>query len=757
MTRRRLLLLGSAGLSAAAIALVAFPPARHFLRHEFARHRFVRFDGAPVAAVVPKRAALPVANTDEGDPRFAARIAAEVAVAFTAPPRLDASAFAGPTVTTRAARTALQAEPIDKADPAPPPNPTDAAAVDLTGARQAIGSYRRGDYAAGDDFARLAGAPVQAALQWVAIRTNVRQAGLSRLETFAGAHPDWPTLPWVRRRIEEMRGAGRDPATVLALFATAAPSTLAGRLALARARLATQDPEIAATVVRAIWRDEDFTVAEEASILQDFGSLLRKEDHKRRADRLLYAEAVPAGLRAAALAGPDVVLLERARAAVIASAPSDAAIAAVPKPLQDDPGLFFARAQKARRAGRITEAAALLLAAPTDPDLAIDGDAWWVERRLVARKLLDAGDPTTAFRICTLPSSGSDATRVEAAFHAGWIALRFLHDPSLAAPRFATLAGFAGTPVSIARAAYWQGRTAAEAGDAAAATRFFAQAAEQPTTFYGQLAGDRVGRAGPVLREPVQPVSDADQREATRAVSLLFALGERDLALSLALAAVKEEPDPAQVASLSEAVAATRDAKAAVLVGKAAAERGIPVDEVAYPTFGIPGYQPLRNSADRSTVYAIARQESEFDARSLSPAGAKGLMQMITATARRTAAQTGVAFDEARLAGDPAFNAQLGAAHLGRLLSDQDGSYILAFAAYNAGPGKVKDWIAAYGDPRKPGVDPVDWIERIPFTETRNYVQRVFENMNIYRARFGVPGATLADLARGPGQSDKGT
>ena len=136
-------------------------------------------------------------------------------------------------------------------------------------------------------------------------------------------------------------------------------------------------------------------------------------------------------------------------------------------------------------------------------------------------------------------------------------------------------------------------------------------------------------------------------------------------------------------------------------------------------------------------VYAIARQESEFDQRSASAAGAKGLMQLISSTARLTAAKLGVSYDDARLANDPAFNAQLGAAHLGQLLGEQRGSYILTFAAYNAGSARVKEWIAAYGDPRRPGVDPVDWIERIPFTETRNYVQRVFENLQVYRSLFG--------------------
>jgi soluble lytic murein transglycosylase len=237
-------------------------------------------------------------------------------------------------------------------------------------------------------------------------------------------------------------------------------------------------------------------------------------------------------------------------------------------------------------------------------------------------------------------------------------------------------------------------------------------------------------------------------------VALLFALGERELALQLAVTIARTETDESQVAALAAVVEATQDAKATLTIGKAAAQRGVELDEAAFPTFGIPGYQPLSNSADRSTVFAIARQESEFNPKSVSSAGAKGLMQLIASTAKQTAERAGVGFDENRLLNDAAFNAQIGAAHLGKLLADHGGSYILTFAAYNAGSRKVQDWIEAYGDPRKPGVDPVDWIERIPFTETRNYVQRVFENMQIYRTRFGMPIALLSNpprLASGKG------
>jgi soluble lytic murein transglycosylase len=207
--------------------------------------------------------------------------------------------------------------------------------------------------------------------------------------------------------------------------------------------------------------------------------------------------------------------------------------------------------------------------------------------------------------------------------------------------------------------------------------------------------------------------------------------------------------DESQLAALAALPARFGDAPGAVEIGKLATLRGFPIDSAAFPTFGVPEFSPLAGSADLSLVYSIARQESEFIPAAASGAGAKGLMQLLPATARDAAKRAGVAFDAGRLITDPSFNTQLGAAFLGQLLADENGSPVLAFAAYNAGGGRVQQWIQAYGDPRLPNVDPVDWIERIPFDETRDYVQRVMENWRVYRARFAKPAET-ADETTNP-------
>jgi soluble lytic murein transglycosylase len=282
---------------------------------------------------------------------------------------------------------------------------------------------------------------------------------------------------------------------------------------------------------------------------------------------------------------------------------------------------------------------------------------------------------------------------------------------------------------------YWLGRTAEVENDSRAHD-FYLQAAAHSTTFYGQLANARLGAEDRPIRPAPTPAYGDNRDEAVRVAELLFALGEKDIAAPLALDGARYLQDESQVAALGEIVTRQGDARLSLIYGKAASYRGVALDDVAFPAYGVPSFNALPGSASRSIVFAVARQESAFDPKAVSSAGAMGLMQMIASTARHTASMRGVSFDMSRMLSDPPFNAQLGAAHLGILLGEYRGAYLLTFAAYNAGGGRVKQWIDAYGDPRKPNVDPIDWVERIPITETRNYVQRVMENFVVYRAKF---------------------
>jgi len=600
----------------------------------------------------------------------------------------------------------------------------------------ALAAFKNGDFAAGEAAAAgLQTNLAHTAAHWAGVKLHPREAGFRRIAAFLEAHPDWPAAEWLRKRAEEaLVGEHQPDKVVKAWFETTPPITPYGKYALAKALAREGDFDTAAFYARDAWREDDLGQSFETIFLKELGELLTVQDHKYRADRMFYAGKNGPALRAAELAGKDATLLARARLG------GDKLAAGLPPALQNDPTLLFARVRSLNAAKKFAEAGALLRKAPTDPAKVIDGDVWWAERRQTSRKLLDLGDADTAYLVAAQHGARSTSNKVEAEFQAGWIALRFLDDPSRAARHFAALAQVAETPLQKSRALYWRGR-AAEAfhtpEDDAGAREFYRQAAAHSTTFYGQLATAKLGAEDRPLRPAPETAKAEERHEAVQVAELLFSTGDREIAAPLALDAAKNLAEAKQVAALGEVIANQHEAKLSLVFGKSASYRGVPLDDVAFPSYGIPDFEALPNSASRSVVYAIARQESAFDPKAVSSAGAMGLMQMIASTARHTAYQHGVAFDLSRMISEPSFNAKLGAAHLGILLGEYRGAYLLTFAAYNAGGGRVKQWIDAYGDPRKPNVDPIDWVERIPITETRNYVQRVMENFVVYRAKFG--------------------
>jgi soluble lytic murein transglycosylase len=648
-----------------------------------------------------------------------------------------------------AARAIGALSAVAPSPPAAPDSPAPAPAPTLSS--EAALLYNRGDVAGLAALAHAANdAAARSALEWASLRANAHPS-FAALAAFLEAHPTWPSGGWIRERQEADLPEG--PAKVAAFFAGGAPQTSAGKIAAARAARAMGRSDEATQIIRALWRDGNFDALTESVTLRDFGASLTKDDHKHRADRLLYAGYGGSAAHAAAFAGPDVLALIEARIQAARAPTSAALLKAVPASLRGDPGLLFSRVQYARRAGRVFEAAVLLSLAPNDRAALVSPDRWWSERKMVAAALLDLNEPRLAFEVCaeTVRPETPEA-EVDAEFHAGWIALRFLNDPTAAAERFALAALAADAPLSIARAAYWQGRAAEAMGGAQAAKGFYEHAASEPIAYYGQLAAQRLGQTRLALRAP-KPAAEGDRRdEAVGAVAALYGDGLDDLAAALAFDAARQWRDESQIAAMAEVVQRFGDAGTQVQFGKLALIRGYPLDATAFPASGMPAFLPLANSADLPTVYAVARQESEFIWRSSSWAGAKGLMQMLPSTAVLTARQAGVEFDYARLIADPAFNTRLGASLLGQLIADEGGSRELAFAAYNAGPGRVTQWIAAHGDPRDGTADLIDWIERIPFDETRDYVQRVSENLAVYRQRFAeerpAPPPVSARLAR---------
>jgi soluble lytic murein transglycosylase-like protein len=373
-----------------------------------------------------------------------------------------------------------------------------------------------------------------------------------------------------------------------------------------------------------------------------------------------------------------------------------------------------------------------------------DSDERWRERRGLARRLIDLGDAATAYRVVREAAPPANPYyRAEFHFMTGWIALRFLNDPSAALAHFARIDEGSTDPIVRARAAYWRGRAAEAGGQFAEMRAQYEAAARYPTAYYGQLANARLGLGEIALHSPPPEPMPGTAGELVHAADILYAIGEHDLAVSFITDLAKESNDVASVAAVGQVSARYNDAQAMMLIGKTALARGMAMDQYAFPDVGVPLYRAIGPQLDRCIVYSIVRTESGFNQRDKSPAKAVGLMQVTPEAGRDTAKRFGVAYDWNRLVSDPVYNTQMGAAEVGALLKEYRGSYVMAFAGYNAGRGRVAEWVAKHGDPRDPKVDAVDWVERIPFAETRNYVQRVMENLQVYCARFGASTATV--------------
>jgi soluble lytic murein transglycosylase len=637
----------------------------------------------------------------------------------------------------------------------------------VTTVKEAIALIRKGKTQDAAALAESVDDPVAVKLiQWARLRHRDSEAGFDRYTAFISANPDWPGMSLLRRRAEARLWQERRDADTVRRFVGERPASPAGRLALARVALQAGDRATAESEVRAVWQSAALSAELETAVLATFPDVLTRADHVARMDRRIGAKDFGAAMRAAKRVGDDRVAIVKACSAAMAkSEKSGALLDAVPAQARGDLGYALCRITWLLRndtpgsniKGRIVTpkdhiaAAAKLALAGSPEDLRRqDTDEWWRARRALARKLIDLGDPATAYQVVRVAAPPANPYyEADVHFMAGWIALRFLGDPATAREHFTHVDEGKIDPVTLSRAAYWRGRAAEAAGDLDDMQAQYETAARHGTTYYGQLARARLGFADLAVSRPAPEPADDSNNEVLRAATILYQIGEGDLALSFLTDLATESNDPAVISGVGNLAARYKDAQAMLLVGKNALGRGLPLDHYAFPDIGVPNYKPVASPLDRCIVYAIVRTESGFDQADRSAAKAVGLMQVTPAAARDTAKRFGVSYDWKRLVSDPVYNTQLGAGEISGLLKDYRGSLILTFAGYNAGRGRVQQWVAQHGDPRDPKVDAVDWVERIPFSETRNYVQRVMENLQVYRQRFGENTATLeANLHR---------
>ncbi len=616
---------------------------------------------------------------------------------------------------------------------------------DLAAIKDAVALARRGKIAEATELEKGIGDPAGRKLvEWFILRHPETSTSFSRYAAFISANPDWPSIALLRKRAEgalwqdRSSDLARDAAQIRE-FTGGQPTTTKGKFAVARMLLAEGDRDGAARLAREAWRSDEFSETTEADAYQAFGELLTRDDHRARMDKRIGAKDLAAARRAAQRLGSDELAIVKACGAVRGKDDkAKDALDDVATEARRDLGYTLCRIQWLIGQNKIDEAAQATIAAAPDTMAQQDTDQWWRERRTLARKLLDQGKFQTAYdviRPAALPAS--EAYRADYHFMCGWIALRYLNNPAAARSHFADIDEGSTNPIVLARANYWRGRVAEAVGEKAEMELSYAAAARYPTAYYGQLARAKLGIGVGELKLPVTSAeSAAIADERVRAADMLYEIGERDVMLYFAADLAEQISDTSVLRALGELTQRRNDARSMLQLGKSALARGLELAHYAFPTIGIPPHSPIAPDIGRTMTYSVARTESAFDQKDKSSASAVGLMQVTPEAGRDTAKRFGVSYDWDKLVSDPVYNTQMGAAELSALVSEYKGSEIMIFAGYNAGRGRVRDWVKAYGDPRDPNIDPVDWVERIPFSETRNYVQRVMENMQVYRMRF---------------------
>jgi soluble lytic murein transglycosylase len=566
----------------------------------------------------------------------------------------------------------------------------------------------------------------------------------------------WPRAAARQQAAEKLiETSGMGPQAIVTWFGGGTPTTGEGAMALASALQATGHRTEANDTIRVAWRTLSFEADVQRSMLARFGSVLTQEDHVRRLDMLLYGPQGPAARDMLNLVTGDQRALGDARMALRSNSGNAMGLAgALPSSVARDPGLIVEQVGYLRRRGQNDQALSILASA-TAPTIPSDeaGSRIWRERyQLVLYALRNRN-----FRGAYAAAANTGLTRggdaADAEFYAGWIALTRLRDPARADTHFARLQSIGSSPITQGRALYWRGRAAEAANDAVNAQLYYGQAARFPTVFYGQLAAAKLGQAPVSLgRDP--EVTSADRarfegREAVRAARMLAEIGARDTFKVLVQSIDDILPTAAEEALLVDLARGYGDQDLSMKVVRAAAQRGFLLPDRGYPVRSAPasGF----NGVETALVYGVTRQESGFDPRARSPVGARGLMQLMPGTAQILARRIGISYN-GNLLDDPEYNMRLGSAYLSQMIDTFSGSYVMAIAAYNAGPNRPSEWSTFCGDPRGGATDPIDFIECIPFSETRNYVMRVMEGMQVYRFKLNggtAPVTIHNDLRRG--------
>ncbi|WP_273759584.1 lytic transglycosylase domain-containing protein [Bartonella sp. ML70XJBT.G] len=563
----------------------------------------------------------------------------------------------------------------------------------------------------------------------------------------------WPSIDIMQRNAERaFINENNFNHAILQKFAHHPPLTAQGMARFAKALIATGQSTRARQIIAPWWYNTKLNAKEEELILKNASVVLKPIDHLKRMQFMLYAHRFDSAERVAKLARAQSLF--NAFVAVEKNDPrATQKLRAVEREWRKDPLLQFAQIRHLRRTGEYNTAATLMMRTPKNALNLMNSHALWKEQRALSREMLDLNKPQIAYQLVTIIHHGmTSLLAVDAEFHAGWYALRFLHNPKLAMHHFSRIPQFSSSPLSVSRGYYWMGRTAETLGEHKNAQNYFHRAAHFGATYYGQLAASRLNQKKLEISFPKPTATERKRfsaREAIKAIERLEEAGYAHLAKFFYRELGEKIESPGELALLAVMAEKNGDYYTSLKIGKTAVYQGKNVGALSHPIGAIPTSAKV-SGAEPALVYAIARQESEFNPTAISKAGAQGILQLLPTTAKTLAKKYSIIWSPKKLSSDASYNAILGSYFLNEQLERFNGSYILTLIGYNAGSRRVDEWIKRYGDPRGQSLDKViDWIERIPYTETRNYVMRVMENYGVYKARLTGKTDIKADLLSG--------
>ena len=589
---------------------------------------------------------------------------------------------------------------------------------------------------------------------WLILRSGYGQP--EQYQTFLNENPMWPGRRLLTSRLEQaLLVDGGSARQILSYFKDAKPQFDSGWAAMASAHLALKNVEQAKQLAARAWCGGGIASGREKAFLARFKNQITGADHRCRLDKLLVVNIRWNSRRKARGAAVRrlIPLLDKAEQAKATARLSmflrqkgaGKFIAKVPKDQRKgDWGFEFQYIQHLRRAKKHTEAWRRLKTVPTDSAKITNPDAWWEERRANALNALKAGKAKLAYEMVTDIRPNHVNAAKDQAFFAGWIALRKRRQPKLALPHVQRMRELADGPLSTSKAEYWLGRIYGKLSQKDLEKQHFEAASRYRDTFHGLLARQSLEPENTALDlpMPVRPnhaqVAKFLKNDAVRAGVIARKVGlARGHVLNFFRSIARKLDSEPEVAMLAQLASELGDGQAEVRVGKIGVVRRFDMYIYSYPTARLPAYKPLRQPPERALILAIARQESEFNTAIVSSAGARGLLQVMPITARHICRQYKIKCRLGDLLTKPDYNARIATAYIADRTDEFAGSYILTFTGYNAGPGRTRQWLRTIGDPRHAKVEPLDWIYRIPFEETRKYAQKVLSNLQVYRARLG--------------------